>query len=122
VSRINHVGMTVPHLEPAIEWYCRVLELTLVAGPIECDRSTRGAERRRQIFGPSWGGMRIAHLLGTNGAGIELFEFTEPPVTVPDTNFPFSVVGLHHVAVTVEDFDATIARVLADGGRQRCDS
>jgi len=120
VTGVNHVGLTVPHLESAIEWYRAVFDMPLLAGPIECDLYTRGAQRRREIFGPSWGGMRIAHLGSSNGAGIELFEFIRPPVVVPDDNFPFATVGLHHVALTVADFEETLGRVLAHGGRQRC--
>jgi len=112
--------MTVPHLESAIDWYTEVFGMPLLAGPIECDLSTRGAERRRQIFGPTWGRMRIAHLGSSNGAGIELFEFIEPAVIVPEQNFPFATVGLHHVALTVPDFEETLQRLLARGGRQRC--
>ena len=120
MTAINHVGMTVPDLEQGIAWYTEVFGLTLLAGPIQCDLSTRGADRRKQIFGEQWGVMRIAHLGADNRAGIELFQFLEPETTTPDDPFPFASVGLHHVAITVDDFEGTLERILARGGTKRC--
>jgi hypothetical protein len=64
--------------------------------------------------------MRIAHLGSSNDAGIELFEFIEPAVVIPEQNFPFATVGLHHVALTVPDFEEPLERLLARGRCQRC--
>ncbi len=116
---INHVGVTVPDLDKAVAWYVDVLGLELLDGPMHCDLSTTGADRRLDVFGPTWGAMRLAHLMAGNGAGFELFQFLEPPVRRPDDNFVYTRVGPHHVAFTVDDFDGTLERLEQLGGRRR---
>ena len=97
------------------------LGLRLLAGPIHCDTTTDGADRRADVFGTQWGGMKLAHLESDNGGGIELFEFLEPRSERQDETFPYWRMGTHHVALTVSDFDATLQRLLAAGGKQRSD-
>jgi len=119
MTDMNHVGVTVPDIDAAIEWYVRVLGLELLEGPLHCDLTTRGGDRRANVFGARWGGMKLAHLLTGNGAGLELFEFIEPRVVVPDENFSYFQVGPHHLAFTVEDFQTSLQAILDNGGLQR---
>lgn len=119
MTAINHVGVTVPDLDKAIGWYVAVLGLELLDGPLYCDRTTAGADRRQDVFGARWNGMKLAHLVADNGAGFELFQFLEPSVVVPEDNFVYDRIGPHHVAFTVDDFDAALQRLLDQGGRQR---
>src|SRR5713101_4224334 len=119
MSGINHVGITVGDIDGAIDWYVKTFELRLLAGPLHCDLTTAGADRRLDVFGQRWGGMKLAHLESDNGGGIELFEFLEPHVEQPTETFPYWMIGTHHVALTVADFDATLERILSTGGKQR---
>lgn len=119
MTEMNHVGVTVPDIETAIEWYVTALGLELLAGPLRCDLTTRGADRRTNVFGQRWRGMKLAHLVTKNGAGLELFEFIDPVVVTPDETFPYNQVGPHHLAFTVDDFDATLRAILENGGVQR---
>jgi catechol 2,3-dioxygenase-like lactoylglutathione lyase family enzyme len=119
VTDMNHVGVTVPDIDAAIHWYVEVFGLQLLAGPLHCDLSTRGGDRRANVFGPRWGAMKLAHLVTGNGAGLELFQFLEPNVTTPEENFPYAQVGPHHLAFTVADFPGTLKAVLENEGRQR---
>jgi catechol 2,3-dioxygenase-like lactoylglutathione lyase family enzyme len=93
--------------------------LRLLGEPLHCDLNTAGAARRLDVFGKQWGGMKLAHLESDNGGGIELFEFLEPPVEQPAETFPYWMLGPHHIALTVSDFDATLERLLSTGGKQR---
>jgi catechol 2,3-dioxygenase-like lactoylglutathione lyase family enzyme len=119
MTAMNHVGITVGDIDRAITWYMSVFELRLLAGPAHCDTTTAGAARRADVFGKQWGGMKLAHLATDNGAGIELFQFLEPPVEAPSETFPYWRCGTHHLAVTVTDFDGSLERLLSHGGRQR---
>ena len=62
-------------------------------GPLHCDLTTAGADRRLDVFGSRWGGMELAHLESDNGGGIELFEFLEPQVEQPTETFPYRLPG-----------------------------
>jgi len=119
VTGVNHIGITVGDIDRAVDWYVSVFGLRVLDGVIVCDTTTPGADRRADVFGDRWGGMKLAHLLTENGAGIELFQFTEPAVEEPDEAFPYWRMGPHHVAFTVPDFDEALARLLEHGGRQR---
>lgn len=119
MTELNHVGITVGDIDTAITWYTEVFGLKLLLGPIYCDTTTPGAQRRQDIFGPKWGAMKLAHLGTRNGAGIELFEFVEPATQPREENFTYWLTGPHHVAVTVADIHDTLARLVAKGGRQR---
>jgi catechol 2,3-dioxygenase-like lactoylglutathione lyase family enzyme len=119
MTDVNHVGITVGDIRLAVDWYVEVFGLELLDGPMHCDTTTAGAERRADVFGAKWGAMKLAHLGTPNGGGIELFEFVEPPVQKPEENFAYWRMGPHHVALTVSDFNGTLDRILAKGGRQR---
>jgi catechol 2,3-dioxygenase-like lactoylglutathione lyase family enzyme len=119
VTEVNHVGVTVSDIDAAVEWYKKVFGLELMAGPMDCSLHTIGAERRLDVFGEQWGAMKLAHLMTSNGAGIELFQFLEPPVESLEDNFTYWRVGPHHVGLTVDDFDGTLRLLLEEGGLQR---
>jgi catechol 2,3-dioxygenase-like lactoylglutathione lyase family enzyme len=113
----NHVGMTVPDLDRAIDWYSAVLGFQLIY------RRTLGhrpaVPEVREIFGPRFGRARQAHMLGANGVGLELFQFLDPPVVVPQDNFRYYETGIFHFCVTDPDLEGLVARILEHGGRQR---
>jgi catechol 2,3-dioxygenase-like lactoylglutathione lyase family enzyme len=119
MADINHVGITVGDIDKAVDFYLTVFGLELLAGPMHCDTSTAGAQRRADVFGARWGAMKLAHLSTGNGGGIELFQFVLPPVESPTENFAYWRIGPHHVAFTVTDFNDTLRRLLDEGGKQR---
>jgi catechol 2,3-dioxygenase-like lactoylglutathione lyase family enzyme len=94
----NHVGMTVPDIDRAIDWYSAVLGFRLIY--------RRTLEHRpavpevREIFGPRFGRAHQAHLLGANGVGLVLFQFLDPPVVDPPVNFRYYETGIFHLCVT----------------------
>lgn len=119
MTGFNHVGITVPDLDAAVRWYAGVFALRLIEGPDTATLDSPGGDRRADVFGPLWKGMRLAHLVTEEGAGIELFQFTDPPVERPDDNFAYSQVGVFHIALTVGDVDGTAAQIARTGGRRR---
>ena len=113
----NHIGLTVPDIDRAIEWYGKVLGFTLLF--------RRTLEYRpevpevREIFGAQFGKALQAHVVSGNGVGLELFQFLDPPVQMPENNFAYWRGGVFHLCVTDPDLEALAARVVANGGKQR---
>jgi len=116
---INHVGVTVGDLDAGVRWYREVFGLTVLAGPTDTGLDGDARERRGDIFGPRFAGMRLAHLIDSSGVGIEMFEFTEPATVVPAETFAYWNTGLSHVAFTVEDLEGTREKITRLGGRAR---
>lgn len=116
---VNHVGITVGDIDAAVKFYTSVFDLEVLVPPHTCTRQTAFADRRRDVFGAQWGGMRLAHLATPDGTGFELFEFLDPPTVPPETEFDYWRMGISHICLTVDDFDATLAKLVAAGGRRR---
>jgi len=116
---MNHIGLTVGDIDAAVQWYAKVFGLRLLDGPMVCDTTTSGADRRRDVFGERWRGMKLAHMLTANGCGVELFQFLEPEARKPGESFAYWRFGVHHIAFTVDDFDAALGRICDNGGRAR---
>lgn len=116
---VNHVGVSVTDLEKATEWYRTVLGMELIRGPLEFDAANPSAAAHRDVFGPQWGGVRIAFLTTANGVGVELFQFTEPAAVRRAENFDYWRSGIFHMCVTTEDVAALAGDIEAMGGRQR---
>lgn len=106
LTRLDHVGFTVPDLEAAKAWLIDVLgcEYMYSLGPFESDDDWMAAHLnvdRRAV-------MRQLHFFRCGGQAIfEVFQYEAPEQqTVPPRN---SDVGGHHVALYVEDLDAAVA-------------
>lgn len=76
---INHVGVTVPDIYAATDWYEAVFGCRCILGPcvLEADEYTAA------IFGSRFRQAWFAHLLSGNSVGIELFQFVDPPTRGP---------------------------------------
>lgn len=116
---LNHVGLTVPDIFGAIDWYGRVLGATHIMGPRVLAAAERATHETPGIFGSRFRKAWQAHLLLANGVGLELFQFIEPPVETPAETMPYWVRGPFHIAVTHPDVDACAAAIVAAGGRKR---
>ena len=115
----NHIGVTVGDLDKAIDVYTAVFGLTLLVGAETATRETDGAERRAEVFGERWRGMRLAHLADENGTGVELFQFLELEPTYPSEHFDYWRIGVSHFAFTTPDLEEVMARLEANGGKVR---
>ncbi len=116
---LAHVGITVDDLDEAIEWYCGVLGLELLSGPLEVSSSDdRIGDQVLDVFGCEVR-FRQAHLLLADGVALELFEFVDPPAERPSERFPFWRVGVSHICLYRRDIDEVITRIAASKGRVR---
>jgi lactoylglutathione lyase family protein len=114
----SHIGITVPDLDRAVEFYTKALELHLIMPPTEIrhDDSAIG-QMCDDVFGDGWGSFRIAHLSTGDGVGLELFEF---PRTIAEPRpFDYWRQGLFHFCVQDENLEERVKRIEALGGRQR---
>lgn len=117
---VNHIGITVGDLDAAVTLYKAVFDLEVLVEAETATLKTAAGDRRRDVFGPRWGGMRIAHLATRGGGtGIELFEFLEPATVAPDEDFAYWRRGISHICFTVDDLEASIEKLISFGGRKR---
>ncbi|MEO6825714.1 MAG: VOC family protein [Microbacteriaceae bacterium] len=117
-TAFSHLGVTVPDLPAAIAWYRETFGMYLLAGPIEVpEDDTALGKAAAAIYGVGFSRFSFAHLVWPDGAGLELFQFS--PTTRRENNFEFSKTGIYHLALTAPNLDATIARIVQTGGRQR---
>jgi LAO/AO transport system kinase len=98
VPQINHLGIAVPSLDEALRFYESSLGLTVAA------RET--VEREK---------VNVA-MLPVGGPRIELLEPTDPDSAVGKF-LAKRGPGLHHVALTVPDLNAAVARLREQGMR-----
>ncbi|NNC22790.1 lactoylglutathione lyase family protein [Salinisphaera sp. USBA-960] len=114
----SHIGLSVPDLDAAIEFYTQVMGWHLIMPPTEVpeDNSAIG-NMCQDVFGSGWSSFRIAHLSTGDRIGIEMFEFKD--VTQPDDNLDFKKVGLFHFCVQDPDLEGLVEKIVAAGGKQR---
>ena len=103
----SHIGITVPDLEKAVEFYSKAFDLYVLMEPTEIqhDESAIG-QMCDDVFGEGWGQFRIAHLSMGDGIGIELFEF--PKTIEEERPFEYWRRGLFHFCVQDEDLEGRI--------------
>ncbi|GAS93832.1 glyoxalase/bleomycin resistance protein [Mycolicibacterium canariasense] len=112
---VNHVGVTVPDVFGAIDWYGDVFGFRCIMGPrlLEPDHREAAAS-----LGPRFRRAWQAHLLCGNGVGIELFQFIDPPVQHRDADDPidFTRRGPWHLCLTYLDVAQAVALITDEGG------
>lgn len=109
----DHLGLTVPNLEQAVEFFTRVIgcEYIFYGGEIGGDLDFM---RERLNVHPS-SQCRYCFLRCGNGYNFELFEYSAPDQR---TELPKnSDIGGHHVALYVDDIHAAVDFLRAQGIR-----
>lgn len=112
---VNHVGLTVPDVFAAIDWYGDVFGFRCIMGPrvIEAAAHAEAASVFGNTFGRAW----QAHLITGNCVGIELFQFVDPPTRDrSDEPVPWLDRGFWHLCITHPDVGGMVRRVTDHGG------
>lgn len=115
----SHVGITVPSLEQAMDFYLNVMGWYHVAGPItvnEDEENSLLTDISRGIYGRGWERFRFAHLSSADGIGLEIFEFSNND-TSASVNTPFKT-GVFHFCVQDPDIEGLVKRIVDAGGKQ----
>jgi predicted enzyme related to lactoylglutathione lyase len=112
---INHVGVTVPDIHAAIDWYEKVFGFRCISGPfvLEADEYTAA------IFGNRFRRAWQAHLLSGNSVGIELFQFIDPPTRGPRSaheRAPRLDSGPWHLCITHPNVQGMVDHIVDHGG------
>jgi lactoylglutathione lyase family protein len=114
----SHIGVSVPDLERAVQFYTQVMGWYLIMAPTEIveDDSAIGV-MCRDVFGADFGSFHIAHLATAVGVGVELFQFrgAEPP----GGDFEYWKTGVFHFCVQDPDVEGLAERIVEAGGKQR---
>lgn len=118
--RIDHIGVTVPDVDAATAFFAAAFDAVVlydVRCRTEAPRNTPEAHRYLGIpTTMAQGAIRM--LAMPEGPGLELFEYLGPDQR---TAAAPSDLGWQHLAVYVDDMDASLARVEAAGGARNSD-
>lgn len=114
----SHIGLSVPNLEKAVEFYKDVLGWYVLMEPTEIkkDESAIGI-MCNDVFGENWESFKIAHLSTGDKIGVEIFEF--PNNVDRDDNFEYWKTGLFHFCIQDPDIEGLVKRIVDHGGKQR---
>lgn len=114
----SHIGLSVPNIKDAVEFYTEVLGWYVIMEPSEVveDDSPIG-QMCTDVFGKGWGTFKIAHLATSDKIGIELFEF--PNNEAPENNFEYWKTGIFHFCVQDPDIEGLVEKIITHGGKQR---
>ena len=114
----SHIGITVPDLDKAVDFYTKALGFYLIMAPtlIRRDDSAIG-QMCDDVFGEDWESFRIAHMSTLDRVGVEIFEF---PNTKPEKGpFEYWRPKLFHFCVQDPDLEGRIKTIEQFGGKQR---
>jgi catechol 2,3-dioxygenase-like lactoylglutathione lyase family enzyme len=110
MTAITHVGLSVADLDRAVAWYTTVLGLERLGPPSRVSASDGHAGAvAADVLGQDVGSFRQAHLTGSNGVALELFQFEQQVARWR---------GIFHVCFVPPSFDRAVARIASDGGRR----
>lgn len=77
--KMNHVGIMVGDMDQAVEFYTKALGLRIVMNNTKVMEERESAIGRMciAVFGEGFKGFNIAHLVTSDGIGVELFEMKD---------------------------------------------
>jgi catechol 2,3-dioxygenase-like lactoylglutathione lyase family enzyme len=116
----SHIGISVPNIEKAIEFYKEVFGWYHLAGPWPIKRDVGSSTTKfcDSLYGETWGSFKLAHMSTGDRVGIELLEFDG---NYPAKEWEYKRNGVFHFAVTVPDYKEFLDRLIAKGGKRRSD-
>ncbi|MFI2857354.1 lactoylglutathione lyase family protein [Paenibacillus sp. JSM ZJ436] len=115
----SHIGLSVSDVEQAVNFYRDVMGWYVVMPPSDIveDNDTAIGIMCSDVFGKGWGSFRIAHMVTSDGIGIEIFQF--PNHEKPDNNFQYWKSGVFHFCVQDPDIEELVQKIVDHGGKQR---
>lgn len=115
----SHIGLSVPNLEKAVKFYKEVMGWYIVMEPstVQEENNTAIGIMCTDVFGSGYESFKIAHMVTSDGIGIELFEFLQNSKEKPV--FQYHNTGMFHFSVQDPDIEGLIEKIVANGGKQR---
>jgi catechol 2,3-dioxygenase-like lactoylglutathione lyase family enzyme len=105
----DHTGITVSNLERSLAFWRDVLGFEL------SHTAHQTGELAREITGVAGAELKLATLKAPGGHKIELLEYLAPRDRTKHTDLRPCDVGSVHVALTVNDLNAVLQRIVASG-------
>jgi len=114
----SHVGISVPEVAKAVEFYSEVMGWYLIMKPTVVTEESETPMGRMCIgvFGSGWGSFKIAHMSTGDKIGVEMFEFTN---NQKPKEFEYWKTGTFHFCVQDPNIEALVEKIVTNGGRQR---
>lgn len=118
--KMNHIGIMVGDMTQAVEFYTKVLGLRIVMNNTKVIEERKSAIGKMciAVFGQGFKCFNIAHLVTTDGIGVELFEMKNRDER-HDLNF--SRLGIFHFCLQTDDFETVMQKTEELGGKVRMD-
>lgn len=118
--KMNHIGILVGEMSKAVEFYTQALGLEIVMDKTEVMEERESAIGRMciAVFGEGFKSFNIAHLITTDGIGVELFEMKDRE---DRHHVDFSRIGIFHFCLQTDDFQVVLDKVQQYGGKARMD-
>lgn len=115
----SHIGLSVPNLNKAVKFYKDVMGWYVVMEPSDVleEKETAIGQMCIDVFGEGWGRFRIAHMVTSNGIGVEIFEF--PNSETSNNNFEYWKSGIFHFCIQDPDVEGMVKKIVDNGGKQR---
>jgi len=115
----SHIGLSVTDLDKAVKFYKDVMGWYVVMEPSNVveESDTAIGQMCIDVFGEGWGSFRIAHMVTSDGIGVEIFEF--PNSERPENNFEYWKSGVFHFCIQDPDVEGMVDKIVANGGKQR---
>ena len=111
IDRIDHINIVVSDLERMVEFYTRLLGLR------ETKRVTICGDWVAATVGLTGVHADVVYLEFTTGPRVELVRYNKPTMDRPANVDKPQAPGLRHLAFTVSDIDALVARLRERGVR-----
>lgn len=111
VIGFHHVGVVVPDMDRARDFYCGLLGYKLIS------ESAWGRDNLvfNQIVGLKHSAARFCMLQGNNSY-LELFEYSEPESSLPGAPSQACQPGYRHLSFAVDDVASALQRCIELGG------
>ncbi|KAJ6118987.1 hypothetical protein N7471_013607 [Penicillium samsonianum] len=114
---LNHVAVSVAHIEPFVDWYSRILGFQQMGDIMHIKRSETPDAAIFRIYPASLNEYKIAYMATGNGASLEVIEFIDPRPVPQAKFFQYNLEGFFHICVTDPD-PACLAREVVESGGQ----
>jgi catechol 2,3-dioxygenase-like lactoylglutathione lyase family enzyme len=117
--KMNHIALHVPNIEQAIRFYTEILNFR----SLKCSnlRYRRADNPDAPIFriydDDELNEVVIAFLSTSDGVGLELFQFIDPPMS-EQASFNYRRGGVFHFAITHPNPEELVQRVVVEGGKR----
>ncbi|MGL4373256.1 MAG: lactoylglutathione lyase family protein [Turicibacter sp.] len=115
----SHIGLSVTDLNKAVKFYEQVMGWYVVMQPsdVKEENNTAIGQMCIDVFGEGFGTFRIAHMVTSDGIGVEIFEFENSEK--PKNNFEYWKSGVFHFCIQDPDVEGMVKKIVEHGGKQR---